>query len=280
MWLEILVILLYIAAVKGLITGLRVLVSFYCDWKECKSLDVKLSFPQFLKFYELHPSKWYLYKNYIKRTDFSRFSWDDIKVGFKSWVDFAKYRRWYKKHEKEKELESKAKAEQEKTGRLLELIKADIKMVERQSENEISSAQETIEKVIGTGNDDVKDVKKDNTGKYSQSKIMRGDIVYAIVDCPNFINKSLIGAKYVPVRMVCKCVIKDIDYVTDAAGSVKRKLLLVDDNSWLYPFTGDDYGHRILLTQEEADKVLEDMMKAGECFVTEDGGFTCAGFTH
>lgn len=258
MWLKILIVLLLsgvgACALFWITYGIIKLCGFCGDWEECKSLDAKLSFSQFIKFYELCPSRWYLYNTCIRRMDSREHR--NIEVGFNSWLDFAKYRWWDKKREKEKELESKAKAEQEKMGKLLELIKADIRMVEKQSENEVSSAQKIMEKVIGIGDDEEPHKTEEDTGSdkeyyYKGHPIMIGDEVYAIVDA-NFAT-----------RRIHKCTIASFtdpkDSQFESAGCIILGVTTCGSPRLCYFFPSEDFGHRLFLTQHEAEQALKNL---------------------
>ena len=106
--------------------------------------DAVITFKQFLTFYELNPSQYHLYENNPQRRGFR----SSLQIGFSFW-DYLKYRRFRKKII-QKEWDERYTSKLTKgTQLLIDAVKHDITTMEKQSQDEISSAQIMMEKATG-----------------------------------------------------------------------------------------------------------------------------------
>ncbi len=144
------VCLFAIASLVILFLGISLhLFDLWLNYNE-DEFDAVITFKQFLTFYELNPSQYRLYENNPQRRD----SRSSLQIGF-SFGDYLKYRRFRKKIIQKERDERYTSKLTKGTQLLIDAVKHDITTMEKQSQDEISSAQIMMGKATARGEREV-----------------------------------------------------------------------------------------------------------------------------
>lgn len=140
--IEVLGILSTVAGVLGFITLMIFLVSNFVDWRGIKgygSLNAKMKFSQWLDLYHLNKNGWYISSCHVGRRFSSQ---NDIYIEF-SYIDYLRYKHWYKNREKHEKNNCKDK----NLIKVLEAAQKDIDRAREESANSMRATAEQVEEV-------------------------------------------------------------------------------------------------------------------------------------
>ena len=118
------------------------LIIIFIYWR-CESKGPKMKYRDFRKFYALNPDRWYLCPSnvYCKTKDGD----ENFNFGF---IDFWRYKFWFRSKKKGKRNAEYAKA----TQRMLDAVKQDVKSTKSVADTQIITAlRETINSMKGLG---------------------------------------------------------------------------------------------------------------------------------
>ena len=131
----------------------------FCKWRDgYESGSVKMSFGEFLRIYELAPSKWDRYDDYTYRRKELILSYKDrvgfgetyisTKIAMKTLFDFWRLLLWLEKRTKQYEREIRFKKEKASLKSLSIILEKDVENIRRKLKEEEQKAEKLRQEVI------------------------------------------------------------------------------------------------------------------------------------
>ena len=118
-----------------------------------KNSDVRMSFKQFRRIYNLSPNKWYCYddytierKDYIKKEGVNRLA-GKICISMKTYFDFLCLIIWQWKIDRKKQKEENFKNEMKGLKTLSSMINRDAEEIQRKTQKEMEKLAKKIEEI-------------------------------------------------------------------------------------------------------------------------------------
>jgi hypothetical protein len=138
----------------------------------------RLTFKQFISFYNINPEKWFTIKNdNIVHHPTRIYQNNGQPICFKTVFDYVKYIKWIKKQVKNK----KEKARDEKLQSIIDDVKKDINKINKDYENILTESTKTYLQIATRLKDDMKyyvDINEVNS--IDTSKLYRGEPICII----------------------------------------------------------------------------------------------------
>jgi len=149
---------------------------FYYVGNTLKFEDLpRLTFKQFISFYNINPEKWFIIKNdNINYHPTRIYQNSGQPICFKTVFDYIKYVKWIKKKVKNK----KEKARDEKLQSIVDDVKKDISKINKDYENVLTESTKTYVQVAAQFKNDIKYyIDIDDINNINTSELYKGELI-------------------------------------------------------------------------------------------------------
>ena len=146
----IIALLLSIGGIFLLTVFILSIIAFYRTHKDS---DVKMSFEQFRRIYNLSPNKWYYFDDYImRRKDYIKEDGNgtvckEVSVSMKTYFDFLCLVIWLWKIDRKEQKEENFKDEMDGLKTLSSMINRDAEEIQRKTQKEMEKLSKKIEEI-------------------------------------------------------------------------------------------------------------------------------------
>ena len=146
----IIVLLLIIGGIFLLTVFILSIIAFYRTHKDS---DVRMSFEQFRRIYNLSPNKWYCYDDYIMRRkeymkeDGNGIVCKEVSVSMKTYFDFLCLVFWQWKIDRTEKKEETFTYEMQGLKTLSSMITKDAEEIQKRTQKEIEKLEKKIEEI-------------------------------------------------------------------------------------------------------------------------------------